>query len=63
VQKIDAKNQKTVYEYDDAGRLTEIRYFATADDTAPVKTVTFTYDRTGNPHRLRRRHHLGDLQL
>ena len=48
VQKIDAKNQKTVYEYDDAGRLTEIRYFATADDTAPVKTVTFTYDRTGN---------------
>ena len=47
VQKIDAKNQKTVYEFDDAGRLTEIRYFTTADDTAPVKTVTFTYDRTG----------------
>ena len=46
-QKIDAKNQKTVYEYDGAGRLTEIRYFATANDTSPVKTVTFTYDRTG----------------
>ena len=46
-EKIDAKNQKTVYKYDAAGRLTEIRYFATADDTVPVKTVTFTYDRTG----------------
>ncbi|MGA9535414.1 MAG: RHS repeat-associated core domain-containing protein [Desulfobacterales bacterium] len=47
VQKIDAKNQKTVYEYDDAGRLAEIRYFTTANDNAPLKTVTFTYDRTG----------------
>ena len=48
VQKIDAKNQKTEYEYDDAGRLKHIRYFATADDIAPAKTVTFTYDEAGN---------------
>ncbi|MFZ0725147.1 MAG: fibronectin type III domain-containing protein, partial [Desulfobacterales bacterium] len=48
VLKIDAKNQKITYEYDDAGRLIEIRYYTATSDTAPVKTVTLTYDQTGN---------------
>ncbi len=47
-EKIDAKNQKTAYVYDDAGRLEEIRYFTDAGDTAPIKTVTFSYDKVGN---------------
>ncbi len=47
-EKIDAKNQKTAYVYDDAGRLEEIRYFTGAGDTAPIKTVTFSYDKVGN---------------
>ncbi|MFZ0613876.1 MAG: RHS repeat-associated core domain-containing protein, partial [Desulfobacterales bacterium] len=48
VQKVDAKNQETAYEYDDAGRLAKIRYFTEAGDTAPVKTVSITYDAAGN---------------
>ena len=48
MKKIDAKNQKTEYEYDDAGRLTQIRYFAADNHTTPVKTVNFTYDEMGN---------------
>jgi len=34
--------------YDDAGRLTDIKYFNPADHVNPVKTVTFTYDNVGN---------------
>ena len=48
VQKIDAKNQKTAYEYDDAGRLSRIRYFDATDDVNPSKTVSFSYDPDGN---------------
>jgi len=48
IQKIDVKNQKTEYTYDDAGRMTEIRYYTADDHTTPVKSVTFTYDRVGN---------------
>ena len=48
IEKIDAKNQRTVYGYDDAGRLVQIDYYADAADTAPAKTVTFTYDDAGN---------------
>ncbi len=47
-EKIDAKNQKTEYNYDDAGRLKQIRYIASSTGTAPAKTVTFSYDKTGN---------------
>ncbi len=48
IRKIDAKNQKTEYEYDDANRLAFIRYYTTAIDTTPVKTVSFAYDTKGN---------------
>ncbi|MBA3036723.1 MAG: RHS repeat protein, partial [Desulfobacterium sp.] len=48
VEKIDAKNQKTTYWYDDMGKLVEIKYFAASTDTAPAKTVAFTYDAIGN---------------
>ncbi len=47
-RKIDGKNQKTEYEYDDAGRLMKTKYFASATDTTPVKTVDITYDKAGN---------------
>ncbi len=36
------------YVYDDAGRLTDIRYFNATDHSSPVKTVNFTYDALGN---------------
>ncbi|MCP3950600.1 MAG: hypothetical protein GY697_00025, partial [Desulfobacterales bacterium] len=48
VEKTDAKGQKAVYVYDDAGRMETIRYFAATDLVNPVKTVTFTYDNVGN---------------
>ncbi|MCB2147703.1 MAG: hypothetical protein KQI81_14595 [Deltaproteobacteria bacterium] len=48
MEKIDAKNQRTAYIYDDAGRLAEIRYFNPVDHVNPVKTVVFTYDKLGN---------------
>ncbi len=48
IQKLDAKKQKTEYDYDDADRLNEIRYYAATDHTTPAKTVTFTYDNAGN---------------
>ena len=48
ILKIDAKNQKTQYIYNDIGRLTRILYFKTPTDTNPVKSVTFTYNKTGN---------------
>ena len=48
IQKIDAKNQRTEHVYDDAGRLIENRYYTDAGDIEPVKTVVFTYDKTGN---------------
>ena len=34
--------------YDDAGRLTDIKYFNPADHVNPVKIVTFTYDKVCN---------------
>ena len=37
-QKIDAKNQKMEYVYDDSGRLVEIKYFNPCDHVNPVKT-------------------------
>ena len=46
--KIDAKNQKTEYVYDDAGRRVSTLYYAAGDHTTPVKTVTFTYDNVAN---------------
>ncbi|MCD4742969.1 MAG: RHS domain-containing protein, partial [Desulfobacteraceae bacterium] len=48
VSKTDAKNQKTQYIYNDIGRLTDIKYYKVSTDTAPEKTVTFTYNKTGN---------------
>ncbi|MCK5100487.1 MAG: RHS repeat protein, partial [Desulfobacteraceae bacterium] len=48
VLKIDAKNQKTQYIYNDIGRLTDIKYYKVSTDTTPVKSVTFTYNKTGN---------------
>jgi large repetitive protein len=48
IRKTDAKNQKIEYEYDDAGKMTRTKYFAVSTDTTPVKTVDFTYDKTGN---------------
>ena len=58
-QKTDAKNgsfaagyaltsKKTEYVYDDAGRLTDIKYFNPGDHVNPVKAVVFTYDKVGN---------------
>ena len=48
VDKLDAKNQRTMYHYDDAGRLEKVRYYNASDHATPVKTVNFTYDKTGN---------------
>ena len=48
ISKTDAKGQITKYEYDGAGKLTRAMYFAAENNTEPVKTVTFTYDRVGN---------------
>ncbi len=48
IEKIDGKNQKTQYDYDNAGRLQAIRYYAHAGDTTAAKTVTFGYDDLGN---------------
>ena len=48
IEKIDSKNQKMVYTYDDARRLTEIKYFDPVDLVNPVKTVSFTYDKIRN---------------
>jgi YD repeat-containing protein len=36
VQKIDAKNQKTEYIYDDSGRLTQIKYYDPVDPVNPA---------------------------
>jgi YD repeat-containing protein len=50
--KIDAKNQKTEYDYDDAGRLLEIRYLEAANHENPIKSVTFSYDAAGEKLRV-----------
>jgi RHS repeat-associated protein len=48
IQKIDAKNQKTEYVYNDAGRLETVMYYSSDDHNNPVKTVNLTYDKVGN---------------
>ncbi|MCP4630215.1 MAG: hypothetical protein GY850_42905, partial [bacterium] len=48
IQKLDAKNQKIEYVYEDAGRLTYSMYYTATDHNTPEKTVTFTYDNIGN---------------
>jgi len=47
-EKTDAKNQKTAYAYDAGGRLVHIEYFTASNHSTPQKTVTFTYDASGN---------------
>jgi YD repeat-containing protein len=46
--KTDAKGQVIRYDYDAARQLTGVSYFATAGDTTPIKTVSFSYDAVGN---------------
>jgi RHS repeat-associated protein len=48
VQRLDSKNQKRGYGYDEAGRLVNTRYYNPADPVNPVKTVLFAYDDLGN---------------
>ncbi len=48
VEKVDAKGRKTGYSYDATGRLTHIDYYAAASDNTPVKSVSFSYDMSGN---------------
>jgi YD repeat-containing protein len=48
IEKIDAKNQKTEYAYDDSGHLVQIRYLEALDHVNAVKTIDFTYDCAGN---------------
>ena len=43
IEKIDAKNQKTQYIYNDIGGLTETQYFANAEDSTPAKTITWIF--------------------
>jgi RHS repeat-associated protein len=47
VQKTDAKNQRTQYIYNKISQLEKISYY-TGKDATPVKSVTFTYDKTGH---------------
>ena len=44
-EKIDAKGQVTQYVYDDASRLDQIQYFASAASLTPAKTVDMAYDK------------------
>jgi len=45
IQKTDAKNQTSVYTYDNAGRMTQI---VQTDAASNTKTIGFTYDDAGN---------------
>ena len=48
IRKTDAQGQVTEHEYDNVGRVIQTGYFWAADLTAPVKTVSYTYDAVGN---------------
>ncbi len=45
---VDAQNQRIEYTYDMDNKLEQVRYYAPADLSTPVKTVNFTYDKLGN---------------
>jgi RHS repeat-associated protein len=47
IEKIDPKNQRSEYIYDDTRHLTMVRCYGATDHATPVKTVTFTYDKSG----------------
>jgi len=47
-RKTDAKGQRSRYTHDAAGRLVTIQYLEASAPLTPVKTVTFTHDRTGH---------------
>lgn len=48
ISRLDAKNQKSEYDYDDLGRHTERRYFSAGSFITPKQTINFGYDNADN---------------
>ncbi len=44
---VNARGQRVEFSYDDANRVTEERHYAAAQDTTPVRTIRYGYDRRG----------------
>ena len=48
VAKINENNNKVEFGYDADGKMVSTVYYAATDHNSPVKTVTYSYDNTGN---------------